>query len=126
MIASDRVLMHYDPSLPILVACDASPYGYGAVVSHITAEGIERPIAFASRSLKAAEKNYAQIHRETLSIYWRVKKIFPMLFGRHFTLLTDHEPLVSIFHPEKGIPYSVVERLKSSKHAKIRVKFAMI
>jgi len=34
------------------------------------------------------------------------------LFGHHFTLATDHEPLISIFNPEKGIPARTVARLQ--------------
>lgn len=71
----------------------------------------ERLLAFASRSLNAAEHNYTQIDRETLSLVWGVKKFNQYLYGRHFTLITDHRPLVSIFNPQKGIPTMACVRL---------------
>ena len=57
------MLCHYDPSLPLRLTGDASAYGVGAVLSHILTDGSERPIAYASRSLSFAEKNYAQLEK---------------------------------------------------------------
>ena len=56
-----RALVHFDPKLPITLACDASSYGVGAVLVHQMPDGTEHPIGFASRTLNKAEKNYAQI-----------------------------------------------------------------
>ena len=55
-LASDRVLIRYIPDLPIRLASDASPYGLGAVLSHVLPTGDEHPIAFASRKLSKAEQ----------------------------------------------------------------------
>lgn len=82
--------MHYEPSLPLCLVCDASPYGIGAVLSHKMTDGSERPITFASQSLTAAERKYAQIDPEGLSLLEVVKKFNRYLYGKHFTLITDH------------------------------------
>uniref|UniRef100_A0A914WU41 RNA-directed DNA polymerase n=1 Tax=Plectus sambesii TaxID=2011161 RepID=A0A914WU41_9BILA len=91
---------------------NASSYGIGAVLSHCYSNGMEEPIALASKTLEPAEKNYSQIEKEGLSIIFGQKKFEQFLIGRHFELITDHRPLVSIFNPEKGIPASSANRLQ--------------
>lgn len=66
-LTTAEVLVHYDPEKPLVLAADASPWGLGAVLSHVYPGGEEHPIAFASRSLSSAEKNYSQIEKEALS-----------------------------------------------------------
>lgn len=63
-LASQSVLAHYNPKLPLRLAGDASAYGIGAVISHVLPDGSERPIAYVSRTLSASEKNYAQLEKE--------------------------------------------------------------
>ncbi|MGH0128724.1 UNVERIFIED_CONTAM: hypothetical protein FKN15_035962 [Acipenser sinensis] len=75
-------------------------------------DSTERPVAFVSRSLNSAERNYSQIDKEALALVWGVKKFHTYLYGRRFTLVTDHQPLLSIFHPHKGIPAMTAARLQ--------------
>ena len=111
-ITSDTVLTHYNPDLPVRLTCDSSTYGLGAVLSHVMENDEERPIAFASRTLSAAEKNYAQVQKEALSIIWSIKKFYSYLYGRKFTLVTNHQPLLAILGPKKGIPATTAARLQ--------------
>ena len=60
-LASSRVLVHYDLTLPLKLACGASEYGVGAVLSHMCPDRLEKSIAFASRTLSPSERNYAQL-----------------------------------------------------------------
>ena len=112
LVTSEQVLAHYDPDLPVRVACDASPYGLGAVLSHVMTDGSEKPVAFASRTLNRAERNYSQIDKEALALVWGIRKFNHYLYGRRFTLVTDHQPLTAIFHPEKGIPAMAAARMQ--------------
>lgn len=111
-LTSDALLVHYDANLKLKLACDASSYGLGAVISHVMDDGQERPIAYASRTLSSCEKNYAQIEREALSIVFGVKKFHQFLYGRSFTLITDHKPLLTILGPKSAIPTLAAARMQ--------------
>lgn len=67
--------MPFDSQLPVVVACDASPTRIAGVMSHIV-YGREHPVAFASRSLTQAEKNYNQLDREALAIIFTINHFF--------------------------------------------------
>lgn len=74
LLLTNNLLAHYDPNLEIVIHTDASPYGLGAVLSHIH-NGVEKPVLFTSCTLTKAQQNYAQLHREALAIVFAVKKI---------------------------------------------------
>ena len=103
LLTSAKVLVHYDPRLDLVVAGDASAYGIGAVLSHMIPNGEERPVAFASRTLSSAKHNYSQVENEALACVFTVKKFHSYIFGRSFTLLTDHKPLLTLFGENKPI-----------------------
>lgn len=112
MIAADTCLIHFDPSLPLVLATDAGPNGIGCVLSHRLDNGDERPICFSSRTLTKAEQGYSQLDREGLAIVWSVKKMSDYLMGRHFTLVTDNRPIASILAPDKATPPMTAARVQ--------------
>ena len=111
-LTSETVLAHYSPSLPVELSVDASPYGLGAVIMHVYPNGTRRPIAYASRTLNEHEKRYGQIDKEALAIMFGLKRFHLYLYGRHFTILTDHKPLERIFGPKTAIPSLAAMRLQ--------------
>ena len=82
------------------------------MLSHVMGDGTDRQIGFVSRSLTSAERNYAQIDKEALAAICGVKKLHSYLYGRHFTLVTDHQPLLSILSPNKAVPTLTSARLQ--------------
>ena len=112
-VVSATHLSHYDQTRTLVLATDASSYKVGAVLSMQDTNGDdETPIAYASKTLTDSQKGYSQIEREALSIIYGITKFRQFLYGRKFILLTDHEPLVSIFSPSKNIPTMTAQRLQ--------------
>jgi len=72
------------------------------VISHVFLDGSERPVAYASSTLSTSD---SQLKKEALSlIFVGIHKFHQYLHGRKFTLITDHQPLTTIFNDKKGIP----------------------
>lgn len=109
-LLKNDILELYDPKKPIIIATDGSPYGVGAVLSHMI-NGEEKPVLFASSSLTAAQKNYSQLHREALAIMFAVTKFHNYIYGQSFKLCTDSQALREIFNPSKGTPGVAAARL---------------
>jgi len=57
---------------PLILACDTSDYGIGAVLSHIVDEQQEKLMAYIFLTLSAAEKNYSQLEEEALAVIFAV------------------------------------------------------
>ena len=112
--------MHYP--LPLCLCIITPIYPFVLLQMHLAmvlgqlslmcADGEEHPIAYASRTLTASEKNYSQLEKEALSLVFGVRKFHQYLFGRHFTLITDHKPLTTILGPTRGVPPLIAARLQ--------------
>eukprot|EP00794_Sanderia_malayensis_P018342 gene18342-20185_t len=91
-LISAPVLQCPDASLQFKLYTDACDYGLGAVLAQETDDG-ETVIAYANRILKPSEAKYSVLQKEALGIVWALKYFYPYLYGRHFTIVTDHRPL---------------------------------
>ena len=91
-LVSAPILRCPDFSSQFKLYTDACNYGVGAVLAQDAVDG-EVVIAYASRILKPSEIKYAVLQKEALAIVWALKHFYPYLYGRHFTIITDHRPL---------------------------------
>lgn len=104
LLQSYQVRVHYRSDLPLVVSCDASGVGLGAILSHVMPDGKERPISFASRSLSKAERNYSTLDREACAVMFGIRKFHKYLLGRRFTIITDHKPLIYLLSEKNNVP----------------------
>ena len=79
-LTATPILMLYGKRLPLKLACDASSYGLGAVLSQGSPDNSEHPIAFASRTVNEHEKRYSQLDKEGAAIIFGLKKSNQYLF----------------------------------------------
>ncbi|CAM4329409.1 unnamed protein product [Lepidochelys olivacea] len=100
-LVSGPVLANPDFDKPFVVFTDASDTGLGAVLMQEDEKGERHPIVYLSKKLLPREQHYAAIEKECLAMVWALKKLEPYLFGRHFTVYTDHSPLTWL-HQMKG------------------------
>jgi hypothetical protein len=95
------VLAYADYTKPFILHTDASMSGLGAIL-YQEQEGKERVIAYASRGLKPAERNYPVHKWEFLALKWAVtEKFHDYLCGNHFTARTDNNPLTYVLSTAK-------------------------
>jgi hypothetical protein len=89
-ISADVMLSFPDFEKPFEIHTDASDYQLGSVVMQ---DG--KPIAFYSRKLSSAQRNYTVGEREMLSIVETLKEFRTILLGQTITVYTDHMNLVN-------------------------------
>ena len=95
-LTSTPILAHYCMGRESIIAADASNAGLGAVLLQRQPDGSRRPVSYISRSLTAAEKNYAVIEKEALAATWASERFSEYILGAPFTIETDHKPLVPL------------------------------
>ena len=91
----------FDPARKTYVTTDASDVGIGGVLSQADEQGEEVVIAFYSKTLDKAQRNYAANEREALACMLAIEHWEPLLLGRHFTLRTDHQALETMLKNPK-------------------------
>lgn len=96
------VIVAYDSSRPTRLMTDASEENVGAVLMQEVEKGCWKPVAYVSRTLSVAEKNYTVTEKECLAIIFALKKLRVYLIGIKFILQTDHRALQFLFNETKS------------------------
>ena len=120
-VCKDVTLKFYDPNLPIFIEIDASQNGIGVVLlqpldSNFMLDENNIPtrlisVAFASKTLTSAERNYANIEHELLGVVFGVLHFKHFIFGNEVNIITDHKSLVSLLKKSLAACSSRLSRL---------------
>jgi hypothetical protein len=110
MMTKAPVLRFYSSAEPIVISCDASQKGLGAVLM----QG-GHPVTYASKALTKTEEAYAQIEKEMLAIVFALKKFHTYVYGRRDIVVeTDHLPLVRIMEKPLHLTPLRLQKMKMS------------
>lgn len=96
-LTSKPILQYPKWDEPFILTTDASNQAVGAILS----QGVipqDLPIAYASRKFNKAEVNYSTTEKELAAIIFGVKHFRPYLYGKKFTIVTDHRPLTYLMN----------------------------
>ena len=91
-LVSEQILILPDFNEEFVLDTDACGYGAGAVLSQ-KRNGQLHPVAYFSKHLSKVERRYSTSERELLAIVLAVEYFKQYVYGRHFKIRTDHEPL---------------------------------
>ncbi|ROT64569.1 hypothetical protein C7M84_017475 [Penaeus vannamei] len=119
-LLSPPVLAPFNPKLPVTLQTDASRlYGLGYALFQEHGHGQLRLVQCGSRFLTDAESRYATIELEMLAASWAMGKCRLYLAGlQHFTLHTDHRPLIPILN------HYTLDAIENPRLQRLRVKMA--
>ena len=92
-LTREPILKHPDFEQEFFVTTDASNYAVGGVLSQ-KVDSADLPVAYASRLLSQAEVNYSTIEKELLAMLYCAEQFKYCIYGRKFTFVTDHKPLM--------------------------------
>jgi len=102
-VTETPVLAYFDANKKVVVQIDSNKDDIGVVLLQ---DG--KPIKYASMSLKPAERNWAQIEKETLSVLYGLERFDQYTYGRKVIIQIYHKPLAAIL---KKSPSHAAERL---------------
>ena len=92
---------HFNYHLETRIICDASRARLGAALEQLSPTGWHT-VAFSSQFLNSNEKRYSVNKLELVGMVWSVEYFKDYLFGKLFTIITDHRALLSIMKEHRS------------------------
>ncbi len=98
------VLVKAQVDQPFILTTDASNTHVGAVLSQPQPDGANKSIGYFSKKLSSCESRYSATDKETLAIVLACRHFHHYLWGTRSTVVTDHQPLTSVFKRKTKSP----------------------
>ena len=96
-LKNDDVMLHLpDVNKPFILKTDASGFAMSAILVQNDDAGNDRVVWYASRALRTGERKWSATERECAAVIFGVDTFHQFLLGARFTLITDHQALVSL------------------------------
>lgn len=96
-LLSPTILQYPNFEEEFIITVDASTFACGGILSQ-NIDNKDLPIAYISRTFEKGEKNKPIIEKELLAIHFAIMTFEPYVWGKHFTVRTDHKPLVHLYN----------------------------
>ena len=103
-LKSAPVLVRPDFSKSFQIHTDASKLAVAGCLMQTDDNDNLHPVAYFSRKLRGAESRYSAINLEALAVVESVRAFNPYVYGRHFSIFTDHAPLIHVFKRRTKCP----------------------
>ena len=85
LLQSSQLLVHFNPQLPLMLSCDASAFGIGAVLAHKMSDGSEKPIGYASRTLIKLSVTTPSWRKKVSHVYLGLSIFIPTCLDIHLS-----------------------------------------
>lgn len=108
-LLSPQILQYPYFEKKFILVTDASDVACGAVLTQ-PHDDIDHPVAYASKGFTKGERNKSTIEKELTAIHWAVNRFLPYLYGRKFSIKTNHRPLGYLFSMKN--PSSKLTRMR--------------
>ncbi|GBG67036.1 hypothetical protein CBR_g78817 [Chara braunii] len=95
-LISAPVLIRPDPEKPFVLITDWQPEAISTILAQVGPSGLESVVEYASKSVPACKHNYAAPTGKCYAALLGISHFRAYRYGRKFTLVTDHEPLLAL------------------------------
>ena len=100
----ETLLSYFDISKPTFIFTDAHQSGLSAILAQGSDKDNAKPVAFASRCTRKAEKNYVQLDLEAMAVDFALSRFCFYLVGapNDTIIVTDHPPLLIVLNGKRN------------------------